>query len=171
MRQADRRAKTTATLLETAAAVFAEYGYERASLDAIVHEAGYSKGALYANFRSKLDLFEAVAAGVGKEAEVRTCAAAEGLAAGVSAIECANRYCEAPGIQRHAQLVAESWRVARVEERIRARLTAARRRRFEILLDASAGKSPAQAFDDAALVAKLIDAELVTRCVELAATA
>jgi AcrR family transcriptional regulator len=47
-------------LLTAAAKVFAERGFERASVDDIAAEAGLSKGTLYWNFKSKEDLFEAL---------------------------------------------------------------------------------------------------------------
>jgi AcrR family transcriptional regulator len=47
-------------LLEAAARVFAERGYERASVDEIAAEAGLSKGTLYWNFKSKDELFFAL---------------------------------------------------------------------------------------------------------------
>ena len=47
-------------LLEAAARVFAERGFERASVDDIAAEAGLSKGTLYWNFKSKDELFRAL---------------------------------------------------------------------------------------------------------------
>ena len=47
-------------LLEAAARVFAERGFERASVDDIAAEAGLSKGTLYWNFKSKEELFRAL---------------------------------------------------------------------------------------------------------------
>jgi AcrR family transcriptional regulator len=52
-----RRALTREHLLEAAAAVFGEKGYERASLDEIAKRAGFTKGAVYSNFANKEDLF------------------------------------------------------------------------------------------------------------------
>ncbi|WP_233157212.1 MULTISPECIES: TetR/AcrR family transcriptional regulator [Amycolatopsis] len=40
-------------LLEAAAKVFAERGYQAARLDEIAHAAGFTKGAVYSNFASK----------------------------------------------------------------------------------------------------------------------
>ena len=37
--------------------VFARHGYERATIDEVVREAGFSKGAFYVHFESKEDLF------------------------------------------------------------------------------------------------------------------
>jgi TetR/AcrR family fatty acid metabolism transcriptional regulator len=51
---------TRQLLLEAALHVFAEHGYERATIDEIVREAGFSKGAFYVHFESKEDLFWAM---------------------------------------------------------------------------------------------------------------
>jgi AcrR family transcriptional regulator len=53
--------RTRADLLAAAARVFAAQGYEGASVGDIAAEAGYTKGALYAHFGSKSDLFVALA--------------------------------------------------------------------------------------------------------------
>jgi AcrR family transcriptional regulator len=46
--------------MRSAAKVAAERGLERASLDAVAAHAGYTKGAVYANFASKEELFLAM---------------------------------------------------------------------------------------------------------------
>ena len=51
------RGETRQRLLDSALAVFARNGYERATVDEIVREAGFSKGAFYVHFESKEDLF------------------------------------------------------------------------------------------------------------------
>jgi TetR/AcrR family fatty acid metabolism transcriptional regulator len=55
-----RREETRARLLEAAASVLARSGFDRATLDEIVREAGFSKGAFYVHFESKDDLFWAM---------------------------------------------------------------------------------------------------------------
>jgi len=52
--------RTRAELIATAASVFAERGYEGASVEQIAERAGYSHGAVYSNFAGKSDLFLAV---------------------------------------------------------------------------------------------------------------
>jgi AcrR family transcriptional regulator len=54
------RAETRKDLLEAAARVFARRGLHRASVEAVSEEAGFSRGALYSNFKSKEDLFLAL---------------------------------------------------------------------------------------------------------------
>ena len=46
--------------MEAATGVFARSGFDRATLDEIVREAGFSKGAFYVHFESKEDLFWAM---------------------------------------------------------------------------------------------------------------
>jgi AcrR family transcriptional regulator len=55
-----RRAMTRDHLLEAAAMVFARDGLQGSSLDEIATTAGFTKGAVYSNFKSKDDLFLAV---------------------------------------------------------------------------------------------------------------
>jgi AcrR family transcriptional regulator len=55
--RAARQEETRAALVETAARMFMANGYHATSLDAIAREAGFTKGAVYANFQSKEDLF------------------------------------------------------------------------------------------------------------------
>jgi AcrR family transcriptional regulator len=52
-----RGEETRERLIEAATAVFARAGFERATVDEIVREAGFSKGAFYVHFESKEDLF------------------------------------------------------------------------------------------------------------------
>lgn len=55
--RAERRAQTRTELLDAAARVFVERGFEGASIEAITEEAGYTRGAFYSNFSSKAELF------------------------------------------------------------------------------------------------------------------
>jgi AcrR family transcriptional regulator len=56
------RAQTRARLLQAAGEVFAERGYDRASLDDVAAAAGLTKGAVYSSFSSKDELFYALMA-------------------------------------------------------------------------------------------------------------
>ena len=60
MSRAERKAETRSRLLRSAITVLAERGMERASIDEVAEHAGYTKGAFYANFSSKEDLFLAM---------------------------------------------------------------------------------------------------------------
>ena len=55
--RAERREQTRRELLDAAARVFIERGFEGASIEAIAAEAGYTRGAFYSNFESKEQLF------------------------------------------------------------------------------------------------------------------
>jgi len=57
---ARRREMTRRHLLDAAAVVFARDGFHGASLDDVASAAGFTKGAVYSNFKSKEDLFLAV---------------------------------------------------------------------------------------------------------------
>src|SRR5271165_2504223 len=54
------RAQTRARVLKAAGEVFAERGYDRASLDDVAAAAGLTKGAVYSSFASKDELFYAL---------------------------------------------------------------------------------------------------------------
>lgn len=56
----ERKSQTRERLLDAAAVVFAERGFETASLDEVAAAAGYTKGAVYSNFESKADLLIAL---------------------------------------------------------------------------------------------------------------
>src|SRR5207249_8454527 len=79
-----KQAHTRECLMRSAAQVFARRGLQQASIDEVAEEAGFTKGAFYANFKSKEELFlamlderfaqriediEAVIAGEGSTAE------------------------------------------------------------------------------------------------------
>ena len=58
--QADRSARTRGALLESAARGLSRYGYGNLALAEVAAEAGYTRGALYHQFRDKEDLVLAV---------------------------------------------------------------------------------------------------------------
>jgi AcrR family transcriptional regulator len=58
--QAERRAKSRAALLEAAARGLSRYGYGHLRLEEVAREAGYTRGALYHQFKDKADLALAV---------------------------------------------------------------------------------------------------------------
>jgi AcrR family transcriptional regulator len=60
--RSDSKARTRSGILEAAHRVFVRRGFHAATLDEIADEAGYTKGAVYSNFRNKDDLFLAVLA-------------------------------------------------------------------------------------------------------------
>jgi AcrR family transcriptional regulator len=58
--QAERRARSRSALLESAARGLSRYGYSNLVLDDVAREAGYTRGALYHQFKDKEDLALAV---------------------------------------------------------------------------------------------------------------
>jgi AcrR family transcriptional regulator len=70
--QAERTAETRTRLIEAAEKIFARDGFQAAKLEEIASEAGYTRGALYANFEGKEELFIAL---IGHETERRMAAA------------------------------------------------------------------------------------------------
>ncbi len=55
-----KRARTRAALIEAAAAVIGEKGYDRTTLKDVAQRAGMSRGAIYGNFKDKEELFLAL---------------------------------------------------------------------------------------------------------------
>ncbi len=58
--QAERTRVTRRKLLDAAKQIFAQQGFEAARLEDIAAGAGYTRGAFYANFKSKEDIFFAL---------------------------------------------------------------------------------------------------------------
>jgi len=58
--QAERRARSRGALLEAAARGLSRYGYRNLVLEEVAREAGYTRGALYHQFKDKQDLALAV---------------------------------------------------------------------------------------------------------------
>src|SRR5438034_6267607 len=56
----EKQEHTRSCLMHSAAKVFARRGLQKASIDEVAEDAGFTKGAFYANFRSKEDLFLAM---------------------------------------------------------------------------------------------------------------
>ncbi|GAA1481156.1 TetR/AcrR family transcriptional regulator [Gordonia sinesedis] len=76
--RAERQAATRSDILAVARRRFLDQGYAATSLDDIAEEAGYSKGAVYSNFRDKPTLCRAVLESVHEEKLGEVVAIAEG---------------------------------------------------------------------------------------------
>lgn len=74
-RQAERRDRTRALLIEAATNCFETLGYAETSLEKVLNLAGVSKGALYHHFASKTDLLEAVVGQASQNALARAATA------------------------------------------------------------------------------------------------
>jgi len=66
--------------------MFADHGYEDTSIEAVLREAGVSRGSLYHHFASKEALFEAVAEDVETSVGEQTLAAARGIDSPLAAL-------------------------------------------------------------------------------------
>jgi AcrR family transcriptional regulator len=62
--RAESQARTRARLLDVARTLFLRHGYVATSLDQVADEAGFSRGAVYSNFRNKDELCQAVLDGI-----------------------------------------------------------------------------------------------------------
>jgi AcrR family transcriptional regulator len=60
LKRQERSELTRARLIQSAEKIFARDGFEAAKLEEIAADAGYTRGAFYANFESKEDLFFAL---------------------------------------------------------------------------------------------------------------
>jgi AcrR family transcriptional regulator len=74
-KKVERGEATREQLIAIATRLFAERGYEGASIEAVLQESGVSRGALYHHFRSKEALFEVVLQAVNADAARKTMAA------------------------------------------------------------------------------------------------
>src|SRR5690606_25195402 len=74
------KVRTRLKVLDAARTLFAERGYDAATIRDIAKGAGMSTGAVFANFQDKAELFETVFSEEmeGLLADIRTAAAAEG---------------------------------------------------------------------------------------------
>jgi AcrR family transcriptional regulator len=77
---------TRSQLIAVARRMFAERGYEDTSIEAVLREAGVSRGSLYHHFASKEALFEAVAEDVETTVGTQTIAATAGADGPVAAL-------------------------------------------------------------------------------------
>ena len=85
-RNVARGEATRGQLIAIATRMFAERGYEDTSIEAVLREAGVSRGSLYHHFPSKEALFEAVAEEVETSVGAQTVAAASGSEGSVEAL-------------------------------------------------------------------------------------
>lgn len=111
--QAETRQRTREQLLASAARVFLEKGFAKASLEEIAESAGYSTGALYYNFKDKDELLlELLKTGWSQDIERRVSAVTHAFTAGAGdPFDALSRHLiELAGQQSQvARLQAEYW--------------------------------------------------------------
>ncbi len=164
MRQEERRARTRRQLLDAARAAFAERGFDGGSLDAIAATAGLSKGAVYAHFPTKLDLYLAVIDEVLSEARQRVDAVAAAIRQEERPDAAARQYLRAAGhAAAHAALLMDAWTTATRQVEVRELLDAYLLERQAALAAAAvdAGLRPDEALALAEMTGLLIDADVL----------
>src|SRR3954464_7446491 len=122
-----RRAEVRTRILEAAAAVVAERGLAAASLDQVAAAAGFTKGAVYSNFRGKEELFLALLetqAGQRGEHVERALAGAEDVPGALAAVSAELTRPDPVG----QLLFVEFWQRAVRDPEVRTAFVAARRR-------------------------------------------
>lgn len=171
MRQEERRARTRAVLLRAAATAFAERGYEGASVDAIAASVALSKGAVYAHFPSKLDLYLEVVHNLLEQAEWRLERVGASVRGGAGPLEASRQYLGLSGDGQHAALMSELWRTAAIEPGIRSVVErfVATRLGYLSRMAVDRGLTPGAALDFAETVARFIDADMLYRRMEVGA--
>lgn len=165
MRQEERRARTRAALLRAAASSFASRGYDSASVDAIAASVGLSKGAVYAHFPSKLELYLGVMAALLEQAEWRLERVAGAVRNGAHAFAASQEYMGLAGDAQHAALMSELWRTAAIEPQVRGAVERLVESRIGLLSRAAIerGLSPGASLEFAQSVARFIDAGMLYR--------
>src|SRR3954447_16153574 len=109
-------------LLEAAAEVFAEQGYDRARVQDIARRAGLTTGAIYANFKDKSDLL-ADAIEIGMKAAVQDLEKArEAGASALQLLELMGKNLTQNAGSRHRRLVSEALAAARRDPQAAARV-------------------------------------------------
>ncbi|GAA4983462.1 TetR/AcrR family transcriptional regulator [Pseudonocardia tropica] len=120
-------ARTRTALLGAAADVFAERGYDGASVDEIARVAGVSVGSIYSRFGSKQDLFRALMTDYLDDDLERVRAGLDaGVEQGLAALE--SVLLQAAGSRPSTLLDAESWAAAMRTPALRATVAAHHRR-------------------------------------------
>lgn len=79
------RSNTRARLVEAAASVFADIGFQAATVEDVCAAAGFTRGAFYSNFESKDELFLALWDEQAERIVARVAAVGESVAAGTGA--------------------------------------------------------------------------------------
>lgn len=114
MTRAESQARTRETLVATATELFLRDGYAATSLEKVAEEAGFSKGAVYSNFRNKDELCLAVVDAVRADQAHKMAAALAGAATLDEMLAAFQRWAE-------ATIGDQAWTVFEVEFATRAR--------------------------------------------------
>jgi len=115
----EHKARTRLRILEHAARLFRRHGYDGIGIDAIMDAAGLTRGAFYAHFRSKADLFAAVTAAESDFVRRLQAARADGGAGARAVIEAYLDPANRARIGAGCTLAALTGDVARAPQRVR----------------------------------------------------
>ena len=85
-KRVERGQDTRLRMVSVATRLFGQLGYEATSVEAVLHDSGVSRGALYHHFSSKESLFEAVLEAIEAEIAAATIAASRDVADPVEAL-------------------------------------------------------------------------------------
>jgi AcrR family transcriptional regulator len=85
-KKVERGQDTRLRMVSVATKLFGQLGYEATSVEAVLHDSGVSRGALYHHFSSKESLFEAVLEAIEAEIAAATIAASRDVADPVEAL-------------------------------------------------------------------------------------
>ena len=119
-----RKELTRRLLIDAAAAVFARRGFDAASLDEVADAAGFTKGAVYSNFRSKTDLIMALIQRRTAEQAVTAARAMAGatLSEAIARLESSSQGAAPSGLD-WLLLMSEFWHYAMRDETARKALS------------------------------------------------
>ena len=123
MTRAESQARTRETLVATATELFQRDGYAATSLEKVADEAGYSKGAVYSNFRNKDELCLAVVDAIRADQAHRMATAIQGAGTLEEMLAAFQRWAD-------ATIGDVAWTVFEVEFATRARQDSAVRRQL-----------------------------------------
>ena len=137
----------------------------------MVASVGLSKGAVYAHFPSKLELYLDVVSALLEQTEWRLERVSTAVRDGASPLDASRQYLGLAGDAQHAALMSEFWRTAAIEPQIRGVVERFVEQRLGSLSRAAIerGMAPAAALDFAESVARFIDAGMLYRRVDDAA--
>ena len=114
MRRTESQARTRESLVGTATELFLRDGYAATSLEKVADEAGYSKGAVYSNFRNKDELCLAVVDAIRADQAHRMAVALDGAETLEDMLTAFQRWAE-------STIGDQAWTVFEVEFATRAR--------------------------------------------------
>ncbi|NEA33442.1 TetR/AcrR family transcriptional regulator [Streptomyces sp. SID13031] len=114
MSRVESQARTRETLVATATELFLQDGYAATSLEKVADEAGFSKGAVYSNFRNKDELCLAVVDAIRADQAHKMASALEGAATLEAMLTAFERWAD-------ETIGDQAWTVFEVEFATRAR--------------------------------------------------